>query len=284
VILMIERHFVNQKKKEFEIQNYVINTLGRAGLSSVKIQRTPLGERIIIETSRPGLVVGRAGENIKRLTRELKEKFNLENPQVEIAEVRNVNLNPRIVAEKIAVSLERYGSKRFKAILHRAIENIMKSGALGAEIILSGKVPSQRAKSWRVAAGYLRKCGEVAIEGIKRATTQAQLKSGVVGIKVSITPPDINLVDKIIIKEEQESQQQGSQEQQEQKTQVQESNKESTTESTTGTTKQDDKTQAKKVMNKRRTKHTRSHKRSNSKSSKQSRTHKQKQSRRAKKK
>ncbi|MEM2121556.1 MAG: hypothetical protein QXU20_02790, partial [Candidatus Woesearchaeota archaeon] len=95
----------------------------------------------------------------------------------------------------------RYGSKRFKAIIHKALEDIMSAGALGAEIIISGKVPSDRAKSWRISAGYLRKCGDIAITKIKKAKTQAELKTGVIGIKVNITPPDPTLLDKIELKE-----------------------------------------------------------------------------------
>lgn len=194
---MIERQFVLEKKKQFEIQAYLFKTLNRAGLSKVEIKRTPLGERIIIYTTRPGLVVGRAGGNIKKLTTDLKQRFHLENPQIEISEVSDANVDPKLVAEKIVLSLERYGSKRFKAILHKALEDVMKSGALGVEIVLSGKVPSARAKSWRVSAGYLRKCGDIAIEGIRTAQRQARLKSGVVGVKVSITPNDLDLIDKI---------------------------------------------------------------------------------------
>ncbi len=194
---MIERQFVLEKKRQFEIQSYLFETLSRAGLSKVEIKRTPLGERIIIYTTRPGLVVGRAGGNIKKLTTDLKQRFHLENPQIEIAEVSDASIDPKLVAEKIVLSLERYGSKRFKAILHKALEDVMKSGALGVEIVLSGKVPSSRAKSWRVSAGYLRKCGDIAIEGIKTAQRQARLKSGVVGVKVSITPKDLDLIDKI---------------------------------------------------------------------------------------
>ncbi len=199
---MMERQIVSQKKKEFEIQRYVMESLRRAGLSGVKIQRTPLGERIIVFTSRPGLVVGRGGSNINKLTSDLKSKFKLENPQIEISEVKDVNLNARIVADRIASSLERYGSKRFKSILHKSVEDVTRAGALGVEIILSGKIPSARARSWRVYAGYLRKCGEGAIEGVDRAITQAKLKSGIVGVKVNITPPDINLIDRITLKKD----------------------------------------------------------------------------------
>jgi len=111
---MIERKFVSQNMKEFMIKEFVSKQLSRVGLSDVKLQRTPLGEKIIISASRPGLVVGRAGANIQRITKELKSTFNLENPQIEIEEIKNVNLDPRIVAESIASSLERFGTKQFK--------------------------------------------------------------------------------------------------------------------------------------------------------------------------
>jgi len=199
---MIERQFIMQKKKEFEIEQFITSSLKRVGLSHLKIQRTPLGEKIILYTSKPGLVVGRAGQNIKNLTEQLKKRFKLENPQIEIAEVEDINLNPNIVAERIATTLERYGSKRFKAIIHKALEDIMNAGALGAEIIISGKVPSDRAKSWRISAGYLRKCGDIAITKIRKAKTQAELKTGIIGIKVNITPPDPSLLDKIELNEE----------------------------------------------------------------------------------
>ena len=84
---MIERKFISQHIKEFEIKEYVRENLSRVGLSDVKLQRTPLGEKIIISTNRPGLVVGRSGSNISKLTKDLKEKFHLENPQIEIEEV-----------------------------------------------------------------------------------------------------------------------------------------------------------------------------------------------------
>jgi len=201
---MIERKFVIEKIKEFQIQNYVRTSLRNAGLSHVKVQKTPLGEKIIVYTSRPGLVVGRKGQNIKQLTKVLKKEFELENPQIEISEVEAIGLNACIMAENIASYLEKFGTKNFKGIGHKIMTRVMESGALGVEIILSGKIPSSRAKSWRFYSGYLRKCGDVSIEGIDRAYAVAQLKSGIVGIKMAIMPPDIKLPDTIQLLEEKE--------------------------------------------------------------------------------
>ncbi len=185
---MIERAIVRERKRQFQIEEYVSQRLRNAGLSHVRLTKTPLGEKIVVSTSRPGLVIGRRGETISKLTQELKEKFSLENPQIEIVEVRDVYLDARIVAERMAATLERFGTKRFKAVLYKTMQQVMRAGALGVEIVLSGKVPSQRAKSWRVFSGYLKKCGYIAQHDVRKAKAEAVLKSGVVGIKVSIMP------------------------------------------------------------------------------------------------
>lgn len=199
---MIERKFVQEKFKEYQIQDYIAKTLKNVGHSHTKLVRTPLGEKIIIFASRPGLVVGRKGENIKKLTATLKKKFNLENPQIEISEVEQPLLDAQIVAERIASTLERFGTQKFKAIGHKTMSDVMNAGALGIEIIISGKVPSARAKSWRFYSGYLKKSGSIALTGMRNANASAQLKSGTVGVKVKILPPDVKLPDDIELKQE----------------------------------------------------------------------------------
>jgi len=199
---MIERKFIAEKLKEFQIKQYIDQTLKNVGHSSTKLIKTPLGEKIIISASRPGLVVGKKGENIKKLTNTLKKKFNLENPQIEIAEVSEPNLDAQIVAERIASTMERFGVQKFKAIAHKTMQDVMHAGALGIEIRISGKVPSARAKSWRFYQGYLKKCGHVAMTQVKHATTFATLRPGTVGVKVSIMPPDVKLPDDIEVRKE----------------------------------------------------------------------------------
>lgn len=201
---MIERKFVAQKIKEYQIQEYISNNLKNVGHSHTKMIKTPLGEKIVLYASRPGLIVGRRGQNIKELTKTLKKKFGLENPQIEISEVTDVNLDVNIVAERITNSLERFGAQKFKAIGHKVMESVMAAGALGIEIIVSGKIPGSRAKSWRFYSGYLKKCGDIAIVGVDKAHSQAKLKTGVVGVKVSIMPPGTVLPDKVELIEEKE--------------------------------------------------------------------------------
>jgi small subunit ribosomal protein S3 len=194
---MIERSIVDENLKEFQIQEYISKTLRNMGHSHIKLQKTPLGDKIIIFAARPGLIVGRKGQNIKLLTTDLKNLFSLDNPQIEINEVRNVNLDAQIVAERIASSLEKYGAARFKGIGHKVLTDAINAGALGIEVVISGKIPSARAKSWRFYQGYLKKCGDIAITGVSIAYASAQIKTGTVGIQVRIMPPETKLPDDI---------------------------------------------------------------------------------------
>lgn len=199
--MAVERKFIQQKLKEFRIRQFVSGQLSRVGLSDIKLQRTPLGDKILVKASRPGLVVGRAGSNIQKLTEALKNEFKLENPQIEIEEVQKIGLDANIIAEMIVNSLERFGSQRFKGVGHKSVNEVMNAGALGVEILISGKIPSQRARTWRFYQGYLKKCGDVAISGVDIAFKTAVLKTGAVGVKVSIMPPTTKLPDQILLNE-----------------------------------------------------------------------------------
>jgi len=194
---MIETKFIRDIVREFQIAEFISESLKNVGFSHVKVHKTPLGEKIVIHASRPGLVVGRKGENIQKLTTSLKSKFKLENPQIEIIEVEQPMLDSNIVAERIASSLERFGLSKFKGIGHKMLADVMGAGAQGVEIIISGKIPSSRARRWRFYQGYLKKSGDIAVSGIRKSYAQARLKTGIVGIQVRIMPPDLELPDKV---------------------------------------------------------------------------------------
>lgn len=195
---MEERNVVKFKKEEFTIREYIKKSTGKGKISRVKMEYTPLGEKIIISTHKPGLIIGRKGEKIEELTKVLKKKFKLENPRIEIDEVKQPEFDAQIIADEIALALERFGPLKFKVTAYRTLEKIMNAGALGAEIRLSGKLPSARARTWRFAQGYLKKTGDSA-KVVDRAQARAQTKPGVVGVKVSILSPNVILKDRINI-------------------------------------------------------------------------------------
>jgi small subunit ribosomal protein S3 len=198
---MDEKKFVGFKKKEYAMKRYVWNSLGKGKVSSIKVEYTPIGEKIIVSTDKPGLIIGSRGERIDNLTKILKQKFRLENPNIEINEIKNSNMDAQLVADRIALELEKLGNLKFKTIAYKELMKIMRAGALGVEIRLSGKLPSDRAKSWRFAAGYLKKVGDSA-KVVNKAQSVALTKLGISGIKVAILPPDAKIHDKIEVNQD----------------------------------------------------------------------------------
>jgi len=186
---MIERKFIEDKVKDLKIRNYLKEKLSSVGYSHAEIEKTPLGIKIVIYSSKPGLIVGRGGENIRTMTEYLEKHFKLDSPQIEVREVDNPDLDPQIMSERIAAQLSRFGASYFKAIGYRNLQRIMNAGAIGAEILISGRIPGSRAKRWAFRAGYLPKCGQVAVDQVLKGFTASKTKRGVTGIFVKILPP-----------------------------------------------------------------------------------------------
>jgi small subunit ribosomal protein S3 len=197
---MEEKRFVIVRKEEYNIRQFVRRMFGKGKVSRVSIVYTPVGEKIIVSTHKPGWIIGKKGEKITKLTEILKKKFKMENPHIDIEEISHPEFDAQLVADDIALTLERFGAMKYKASSYRALGRIKNSGALGAELRLSGKLPSDRARSWRFAFGYLKKTGDSATV-VDRAESIAQTKQGVVGIKVAILAPNVRVHDQVTVDE-----------------------------------------------------------------------------------
>ncbi len=198
---MEERKFVKIRKEEFGVKEFIKKEFGKGKVSTIKVEYTPVGEKVIIATHKPGLIIGRRGETIEKLTEILKKKFKMENPHIDIEEINKPGLVAQLVADDIALAVERFGSMRFKAVAYKALLKIKSAGAVGAEIVMSGRLPSERAKTWRFKYGYLRKTGDES-NNVDYAESVGKDKQGVIGIKVSILAPNTITPEEIKIDEE----------------------------------------------------------------------------------
>ena len=198
---MEEKQTVKFKKEEFAIKESVKKMLGKGKVSKVRIEYTPVGEKIIISTNKPGLIIGKGGEKLNEINEYLRKNFKFENLHLDVEEIKEPEFDAQIVADEIALGLERFGPLKFKILSYKSLDRVMKAGALGCEIRLSGKLPSSRAKTWRFSQGYLKKTGDSA-KVVDRAQARAETKPGTVGIKVSILSPHAELKDKIFINKE----------------------------------------------------------------------------------
>jgi len=194
------KHFIEESVKKAEIDEFLRNEFERAGYGGVSVTKTPLGTHMVIYVMRPGLVIGRGGETIRELARVLEEKFQLPNPQISVAEIEIPELNAYVVASRVTSALKR--GVHYRRAGYWALNQVMEAGALGTEIIISGKLRTDRARYEKFRAGYMPKSGEPARKYMRKAEVPVQLKAGILGVKVRIMPPDAKFPDRVQIVEE----------------------------------------------------------------------------------
>jgi small subunit ribosomal protein S3 len=195
--MTVAKDLIKERVRRVQVHKHVQEKTARAGFGGLSIQRTPLGTHIRISAERPGLVIGRKGGDIQRLTDELERKFGYENLQVEAVEVRNFALNPLIMASKVANALER--GWNYRRAGNSMLQRIMDSGARGCQITIAGKLTGLRHRTEKFVSGHIKFCGEPALQLMDVGIAQAKLKPGTIGVKVAIMRPDAKLPDEIEI-------------------------------------------------------------------------------------
>ncbi len=192
-----ERRFVAENVRRVLLKEYLMKEVSRAGFGGLDIQRTPMGTRVVLTTERPGLVIGRRGQTIKNLTSAIENNFGFDNPQIEVQEVEDPNLNAQIMAEKLAFALER--GWHFRRAGHSSVRRIMESGARGCQVVVSGKLTGQRHRCEKFKDGYIKFCGEPKLQFIDSGYAVAKLKQGVIGCTVEIMRPGSTLPSDITV-------------------------------------------------------------------------------------
>jgi small subunit ribosomal protein S3 len=183
--------------KNMELDEYLKETLRETGYGGVDIQKTPIGTRITLYVTRPGLVIGRKGSGIKDLTSKLEQRFGLNNPQISVMEIEVPELNPQIMANRIAQLVER--GTAFRRASMWTINTVMAAGAMGVEITIAGKLRSERAHFEKHSSGVIPKSGNAADKIVKLGITDVLTKMGLMGIQLRIAlknevPPDFELI------------------------------------------------------------------------------------------
>jgi len=195
--MTIVREMLKERVRRVQVHDHVQKRTTRAGFGGLSIQRTPLGTHVRIAAERPGLVIGRKGSDIQRLTEELERKFGYENLQVEAGEVTRFALNPLIMAAKVANALER--GWNYRRAGNSMLQRIMDAGARGCQITIAGKLTGLRHRTEKFLSGHIKFCGEPALQLMDVGIAQAKLKPGTIGVKVAIMKPDAVLPAEITI-------------------------------------------------------------------------------------
>jgi len=195
----IHNYFVKENARKAEIDEFLSQDLKRAGYSKVEMTKTPLGTRVVVYAAKPGLVIGRRGQSIRDLTQVLEQRFGVTNPQISVATLEAPELDPKVVASQIAMALQR--GIHFRRAAYWALQRTIEAGAQGVEIIIRGKLTTDRARYEKYKAGYLPAVGEAVDRIVRSAVVDTQLKQGLFGIRVRLLPRSIGLPDKPVIRD-----------------------------------------------------------------------------------
>ena len=192
-----ERKFINENIRRVLLKEYFQKETEMAGFGGIDIQRTPMGTRVTLVVERPGMVIGRKGAKIKELTRTVSETYGFDNPQIEVQECRNSAKNPQIMAQKLALALER--GWHFRRAGHSTLRRVMDTDVKGCQVKLSGKLTGQRHRTEKFKWGHIKFCGEPALTTMDRGYAIAKKKLGLIGVSVDIMRSDAKLPDEVTI-------------------------------------------------------------------------------------
>ncbi len=194
----VKAYFIDYSMKRVMLDEFLANYFKDAGYAGVELYKTPTGYRVVIYAEYPGRIIGRRGSVIRKLTTVFQTRFGLENTDITVSSVPDPDLNARVVAFRIVRALEK--EIPYRRVALAMLRRIMEAGAVGAEIIISGKLRSERARYEKLKAGRIYKAGEVVEYMVDRAVGKALLKRGVYGIEVVIVKPNVRPPDYIEIK------------------------------------------------------------------------------------
>ncbi|MEM0000798.1 MAG: 30S ribosomal protein S3 [Desulfurococcaceae archaeon] len=195
----IKQYFLSYGLKKVVIDEFLANYFKDSGYADVELYKTPLGHRVVIYAEYPGRLIGRGGTILKKIATILQTRFRLENVNITVSPVTDPDLNARVVAFRIVRALEK--GIPFRRVIMFMIRRVMEAGALGCEIIISGKLRGERATYEKLKAGKVYKAGDPVDYIVDRAVARALLKPGVYGVEVVIVKPGVRLPDQVETKE-----------------------------------------------------------------------------------
>ncbi|WP_407355646.1 30S ribosomal protein S3 [Methanolobus sp. WCC5] len=196
--MAIEKKFVQEGYVKASMNEYFAKQLSKAGYGGMEINRTPMGTQITVYAEKPGMVIGKAGKVIRKLTRDIDRMYNIDNPQIDAQEVKKPELNAQMMATRLASSIER--GWYFRKAGHNTLRAIMNSGALGCEIVISGKLTGARSRVEKLVDGYIKHAGKPVDDIVDEGFATAVKKLGTLGCKVRIIPPGAVLPDSFDIR------------------------------------------------------------------------------------
>ena len=166
------------------LKDYLRAAIKDAGFSHAEISKTPVGTRVALHVTRPGIVIGRKGSGIRALTDKLATDFGLKNPQISVVEIEKPELAPSVMCNRMASHLER--GTAFRRATMWTLKQIMEGGAMGVQITISGKLRGDRSAFEKHTQGILPRAGHHAEIIVDEDIAHVQTAMGLIGIRIRI--------------------------------------------------------------------------------------------------
>jgi small subunit ribosomal protein S3 len=179
--------YADKLNQDLTVREYIQKALGHASVSNIDIERPSDSARITIHTARPGIVIGKKGEDVERLRNEVSKMMGC-SVHINIEEIRKPDLDASLVAQNVAQQLER--RVMFRRAMKRAVQNAMRSGAQGVKIQIGGRLGGAE-----IARSEWYREGRVPLHTLRAdidyATAEGNTTYGVIGVKVWIFKGEI---------------------------------------------------------------------------------------------
>ncbi|MBI1425107.1 MAG: 30S ribosomal protein S3 [Gammaproteobacteria bacterium] len=177
------KEYANYLNSDIKVREFLKDKLSQASVSKIQIERTAGNANITIYTARPGLVIGKKGEDIERLRQEVTKMMKLPVVHINIEEIRKPELDAQLVAEGIAQQLER--RIMFRRAMKRAVTNTLRLGALGVKVCVAGRLNGAE-----IARTEWYREGRVPLHTLRAdidyGFAEAKTTYGIIGVKVWI--------------------------------------------------------------------------------------------------
>ena len=165
--------------KDIEIREHLFSKLAHASVSRIEIERTADNARVLIHTARPGVVIGKKGEDIDRMREEITQMMGIP-VTLSIQEIRKPDLDAKLLADSVAQQLER--RVMFRRAMKRAIQNAMRQGAEGVKVRVAGRLGGAE-----IARAEWHKEGRVPLHTLRAdvdyGLSEAKTTYGIIGVK-----------------------------------------------------------------------------------------------------
>jgi small subunit ribosomal protein S3 len=166
------------------LNDFLRKEIKESGFHRMEISKTPSGTKITLYVTRPGIVIGRKGTGIKKLTETIESDFGFKNPQISVEEVLKAELSPSVMCNRMAAHIER--GTAFRRATMWTMNQIMEAGAMGVQITVSGKLRGDRSAFEKHTQGILPRAGNYAKDIVSEDITHTKTPMGLIGIKIRI--------------------------------------------------------------------------------------------------